>query len=56
MNFKVEKKANNVYIVADCGTIFKVWHESEFTKRKLNNAIKKISANTTETAFFEICL
>lgn len=42
MKFIIEKKANLIFIVSDCGTIFKTWHESDFTERKLKNAIKKI--------------
>ena len=53
MKFKIEKVANMVFITSDCGTIFNTWDESEFTERKMNNAIKKISANYNGTVTFE---
>lgn len=52
MKFTIEKVANLIMITTDCGVIFKVWNEEEFTERKLNNAIKRISNNYNgETTF-----
>ena len=42
MTFVIEKVSNMVFITTDCGTIFNAWDESEFTERKLNNAMNKI--------------
>lgn len=52
MKFTIEKKANLVFIVSDCGTIFKTWHEADFTERKLKNAINKIQKERCTTAIF----
>lgn len=52
MTFTIEKVANMIFITSDCGVIFKAWHEAEFTERKLNNQIKKISDNLTGHATF----
>ena len=42
MKFKIEKVANMIFITADQDIIFKAWDITEFTERKLQNAIKKI--------------
>lgn len=52
MKFTIEKVANLIMITTDCGVIFKVWDEREFTERKLNNAIKRISRNLNDNAKF----
>lgn len=52
MKFKIEKVANMVYITTDCGVVFKAWEIGEFTERKLQNAIKKISGNCTSECEF----
>lgn len=52
MEFTIKKVANMVFIVSDCGTIFKTWKDSEFTERKLNNVIKKISENCNGNVTF----
>lgn len=54
MKFTVEKVANMIFIVSDCDTIFKAWDETEFTERKLKNAMKKISDNLNGNAEFKI--
>ena len=55
MTFTIEKVANMVFITSDCGVIFKAWEIGEFTERKLQNAIKKISGNTrTECTFIKM--
>ena len=40
MKFKIEKVANMIFITADQDIIFKAWDITEFTERKLQNAIK----------------
>lgn len=45
MTFNIEKVANMIFIVTDCGTIFKAWDEREFTERKCANAMNKIRKN-----------
>lgn len=42
--FKVEKVANMVFVTDSTNQVWKAWHESEFTERKLNNAMKKIQS------------
>lgn len=56
MKFVVKKVANMVFIVTDCGTIFKTWHESDFTERKLKNAMNKIQKECYGMAIFDIRL
>lgn len=57
MNFVIKKVSNMVFIVTeDCGTIFKTWHESDFTERKMKNAISKISKELNGNASFEILI
>lgn len=53
MKFKVEKVANMIFITSECDTIFKAWDESDFTERKLKNAIAKIKNNLCGNAEFE---
>lgn len=55
MTFTIEKVSNTIFIVADCGTIFKTWYADEFTERKLANAMKKITKDLSgygQTATF----
>lgn len=40
--FKIEKIANMIMISDAIGTVYDSWGETNFTERKLNNAIKKI--------------
>lgn len=55
MEFVVKKVSNTVFIVTnDCHTIFKTWHESDFTERKMRNAINKITKQLNGNATFEI--
>lgn len=53
MKFKVEKVANMIFITSDCDTIFNAWDESEFTERKLKNAMNRINKNLNGNAEFE---
>lgn len=52
MTFKIEKVANMIFITSDCDTIFKAWDETEFTEKKLKNAMKKIQDNLNGNATF----
>lgn len=42
MKFEIKQGANMIFIVSDCGHVWKAWDASEFTARKLKNAIAKI--------------
>lgn len=42
MKFEIKQVANLIFIVAEGDIVFKAWDESEFTERKLKNAIAKI--------------
>lgn len=53
MEFTIEKVSNMVFVTSSCGVIFNAWDESEFTERKLANAIRKIQNNYNGTAVFE---
>lgn len=53
MKFKIEKVANMIFIVSDCGTIFQSWNERDFTERKLKNAMNRIAKNCTKLCSFE---
>ena len=52
MKFKIERVANMVFVTSDCGTIFKAWNVEDFTERKLNNTIKKITKELNGNANF----
>ncbi len=52
MKFIIEKVANMIFISTDCGVIFRAWDEREFTERKLNNAIKKLTNEQCGNAEF----
>lgn len=52
MKFTVEKKANMIFVVSDCGTIFNTWNEREFTERKLKNAMNRINKDLNGNAEF----
>ena len=43
MKFTIEKVANMVMVVSECEVIFKAWNIEDFTERKLNNTIKRIT-------------
>lgn len=48
MDFTVSKVANLICLTTDDKeTLFKSWHEEDFTERKLANAIKKIEKCVT---------
>lgn len=53
MTFKIEKVANMVFISSDCGVVFNAWDETEFTERKLQNAMNRINKNLCGNAKFE---
>lgn len=38
----IEKVSNMIFITTPGDIVFYAWDESEFTQRKLNNAIKKL--------------
>lgn len=42
--FTIEKCNNMVFITSALGTVFYAWDESEFTRRKMLNAIAKLKA------------
>lgn len=52
MKFKIEKVANMIFITADQDIIFKAWDITEFTEKKLQNAIKKINGHYNGKAEF----
>lgn len=43
MEFKIEKVSNMIFITGDCDVVFKEWDETEFTERKLKNAMNKLN-------------
>lgn len=54
MKFIIEKVANLVFITEkNSDTVFEAWDESEFTERKLKNAINRISKNYCGNVDFE---
>lgn len=53
MKFTIEKVANMIFITSECGVIFNTWNETDFTERKLNNAIKRIQKNLNGCGEFE---
>ena len=44
MTFKLERVSNMVFLTCDCDVVFKAWDVSEFSERKLSNALKKLQA------------
>ncbi|MBQ8691269.1 MAG: hypothetical protein IJ516_05545 [Phascolarctobacterium sp.] len=44
MIFTLEKVSNMIFLTGDQDIVFKAWDESEFTERKLSNAIKKLQS------------
>lgn len=52
MVFKIEKVSNMIFISSDCDVIFESWDETEFTERKLKNAMKRLSKNNCGNAEF----
>lgn len=45
VKFIIEKVSNMIFISSDSDVIFESWDESEFTERKLKNAMKRLSKN-----------
>ena len=55
MSFVVEKVSEMVFISCkDSDMVVQAWDASEFTERKLKNAMKHISKNHCGNASFEI--
>ena len=52
MKFTIEKVANMVMVVSECEVIFKAWNIENFTERKLNNTIKRITKDLNGNATF----
>ena len=53
VKFEFEKVANMVFLVKG-DQIWRAWEESEFTERKMKNAMKKIERNyQTEVEFIK---
>ena len=52
MKFTIEKVANMVMVVSECEVIFKAWNIEDFTERKLNNTIKRITKDMNGNATF----
>lgn len=44
MTFKLERVSNMIFLTGDCDVVFKAWDASEFSERKLSNALKKLQA------------
>ena len=44
MTFKLERVSNMIFLTCDCDVVFKAWDVSEFSERKLSNALKKLQA------------
>lgn len=52
--FKFEKVANMIMLVDEWDQVWRAWDETEFTVRKMNNAMKKIERNyQTEVEFIK---
>jgi hypothetical protein len=52
--FKFEKVANMIMLVDEGNQVWRAWDETEFTVRKMNNAMKKIERNyQTEVEFIK---
>lgn len=45
MEFVVEKVSNMVFITDTQDIVWEAWDESEFTERKLKNAMKRLQKN-----------
>lgn len=52
MKFTVKKTANIISVINEDGVIFKTWFTDDFTERKLNNTIKKITKELNGDAQF----
>ena len=52
MKFEIEKVAYMIFITAEYNVILKAWDITEFTERKLHNAIKKINSDLNGNAEF----
>ena len=52
MKFTIEKVANMGMVVSECEVIFKAWNVEDFTERKLNNTIRRITKDLSGNATF----
>lgn len=43
--YKIEKVSNMIFITSEHDTVFQAWDETEFTERKLKNAMNRLSKN-----------
>ena len=43
--FRIEKVSNMIMIIDECGQVWRAWDETEFTERKLKNAVNRIKRN-----------
>lgn len=50
--FTIEKIGSTIWIRTDCDVFWDVWDESEFTERKLKNAINRITKRLCGNAEF----
>lgn len=40
--FEIKKVANMVMVIDGCGQVWRTWDETEFTERKMKNAVNRI--------------
>lgn len=52
MTLYIKKAANIISVISDEGIVFKTWFADDFTERKLNNTIKKITKELNGDAQF----
>lgn len=43
--YKIEKVSNMIFISSEMDVVFCAWDETEFTERKLKNAMNRLSKN-----------
>jgi hypothetical protein len=53
MKFTIEKFTNIYFLTCEDGTIYDAWDEREFTARKINSTMKKISKKLGGNVVFE---
>lgn len=52
----IVERVSNMIFISRGDEVFEAWDESEFTQRKLNNAMKRIKKNHCGNAVFDIQL
>lgn len=52
--FTVEQGSTFVAIIMDSGDVYEMWENSDFTHRKLKNAMNRIQKNYCGNAVFDI--